>query len=98
MLRPLHRPGDPLPLLTPPQVMTPAHTCSSVGSVSRSRRRIQGAQGRLLNNQRFIQELEQFLAKDIHDACARNSNMRAKLKPSDTKTALIYKRVFVNFL
>ena len=51
-----------------------------------------------MNRQQFILELEEFFAKDIHDACAWNTNPRAKPKASDTKTALIYKRVFGNFL
>ena len=57
-----------------------------------------GAEGRLVNDQQFIQELEQFLSKDICDACAWNNNPRAKPKPSDPKTALIYKCGFTNFL
>ena len=57
-----------------------------------------GAKGQLVDNQRFIGELEEFLAKDIHDACAWNTNPRVKPKASDTKTALIYKCVFGNFL
>ena len=58
----------------------------------------EGAEGRWgsVNDQQFIQGLEQFLAKDIRDACARNSNPVEKLKPSDTKTALIYERVFAD--
>ena len=57
-----------------------------------------GAEGRLVNNKRFIGELEELLAKDIRDACAWNTNPCAKLNASDTKTALIYKRVFGDFL
>ena len=61
-----------------------------------------GTEGWLVNDQQFIylfiQELAQFLAKDIRDTCARNSNPRAKPKPSDTKTVVIYKQVFANFL
>ena len=57
-----------------------------------------GAEGRLVNDQQFIREPEELLAKDIRDACARNMNPRAKPKASDTKTALIYKRVFGDFL
>ena len=51
-----------------------------------------GAKGRLVNNQRFIEQL------DIRDTCAPNSNPRAKLRASNTKTALIYKRVFPDCL
>ena len=36
-----------------------------------------------MNKQHFIQDPEQFVLKDIHDACAQNSNSRAKPKPSD---------------
>ena len=50
-----------------------------------------------MNDQRFIQELQQFLSKDIRDACARNTNPHTKPKPSDMKTVLIYKRVFAGF-
>ena len=57
-----------------------------------------GAEGRLVNDQQFIDEPEQFLAKDIRDACAWNSNPCAKPRASDTKTALIYKHVFADFL
>ena len=57
-----------------------------------------GAQGRLVNDQRFIRELKELLAKDIRDACARNTNPRAKPKALDTKSDLIYKRVFADFL
>ena len=51
-----------------------------------------------MNDQPFIQELEQLLLKDIRDACARNHNPRAKPKSLDTKSALIYKCVFADFL
>ena len=47
---------------------------------------------------RFIRELEEMLVKDIRNACARNTNPRAKPKASDTKSDLIYKRVFGDFL
>ena len=57
-----------------------------------------GAEGRLVNDKRFIRELEELLAKDIRNACARNTNPRAKLKASDTKSDLIYKLVFADFL
>ena len=51
-----------------------------------------------MNGQRYIQEPEQFLAKDIRDTCAWNNNLRAKPKPWDMRTAQIYKRVFADFL
>ena len=57
-----------------------------------------GALRRLVNDKRFIRELEELLVKDIRDACARNTNPRAKPKASDTKSDLIYKRVFADFL
>ena len=38
------------------------------------------------------------LAKDIRDACAHITNPYAKPKASETKTALIHKRVFGDFL
>ena len=57
-----------------------------------------GAKGRLVNDKRFIQELEELLAKDIRNACARNTNPHAKPKASDAKSDLIYKRVFADFL
>ena len=55
-----------------------------------------GVEGRLVNDQRFFQELEELLAKDIRDACARNTDLRAKPKASNTKSDLIYKRVFAD--
>ena len=57
-----------------------------------------GAEGRLVNDKWFIRELEEMLVKDIRNACARNTNPRAKPKASDTKSDSIYKRVFGDFL
>ena len=57
-----------------------------------------GAEGRLVNDKRFIRELDELLVKDIRTACARNMNPRAKPKASDTKSDLIYKLVFADFL
>ena len=51
-----------------------------------------------MNDQPFIRELEELLAKYIRNACAQNTNPRAKPKASDTKSNLIYKRVFADFL
>ena len=51
-----------------------------------------------MNDQPFIQELEELFAKDIRDACARNTNRRAKPKSSDTNTTVIYKHVSGDFL
>ena len=57
-----------------------------------------GAEGWLVNDKQFIRELEELLAKDIRNAFARNMNLRAKPKASDSKSDLIYKRVFADFL
>ena len=57
-----------------------------------------GAEGRLVNDKRFIRELEELLVKDIGNGCARNTNLRAKPKVSDTKSDLMYKGVFADFL
>ena len=53
-----------------------------------------GTEGWLVNDKRFIRELEEFLVKHIHNACTRNTNPRAKPKASDTKSGLISKCVF----
>ena len=42
--------------------------------------------------------MNKYLVKDIHDACARNSNLRAKPNSSDMKFGLTYKCVFADFL
>ena len=96
MLRPLHRPRSPLPLLAPP-TSDDAHPYM-LKRVEVPEAYPKGKGGRLVNNQRFIRALEEFLAKDIRAACARNTNPRAKLKASDTKTASIYTCVFGDFL
>ena len=57
-----------------------------------------GAEGRLVNDKQFIRESEELLAKDIRNACAWNTNPRAKPKALDTKSDLIHKRVFADFL
>ena len=57
-----------------------------------------GAEGRLVSDQQLIQELEKYLVKNIHDACERNINPRAKPKSLDKKFDVIYKRVFTDFL
>ena len=51
-----------------------------------------------MNDKRFIPELEELLVKDIRNAYTQNTNPRAKPKASDTKSDLIYKRVFGGFL
>ena len=55
-----------------------------------------GAEGRLLNDERFIDGVKSFPAKDNRDTCAGNNNPRAKPRTSDTKSALMYKRVFAD--
>ena len=57
-----------------------------------------GAEGRLVNDQQFIDDLTNMFVKDIREACARNTNPRAKPKSSDTKSDLIFKRVFADYL
>ena len=57
-----------------------------------------GAEGRLVNDERFIREPEELLVKDIRNACARNTYPCAKPKASDAKSDLIYKCVFADFL
>ena len=57
-----------------------------------------GAQGVLVNDLLFIDDLNKYLIKNIRDACARNNNPRPKPKSSDTNSDLIYKPVFANFL
>ena len=52
-----------------------------------------GAEGRLVNDKRFIRELEELLVKDIRKTCAWNTNPRGKPKALDTKSDLVYKRV-----
>ena len=51
-----------------------------------------------MNDQQLIEELENYLVKDICDARARNNNPRSKPKSSNTKSNLIYKPVFADFL
>ena len=57
-----------------------------------------GTEGRLVNDQQFIGDLNKYLVKDIRDACARNNNPRAQAKSPDTKSDLIYKCVVAKFL
>ena len=101
MLRPLHKPRSPVPLQPPPPPTSDDTrpyvfiygTLFDVPEVYPM-----GAEGRFVNDKQFIRELEELLVKDIRNACARNMNPRAKPKASDTKSDLIYKRVFTNFL
>ena len=93
MLRPLYRPRSPFPLLTPPTSDDARPYMFIRGKLFKVPEAYpKGAKGRLGNDQRFIREFEEFLAKDIRDVCARNT------KASDTKSDLIYKRVFGDFL
>ena len=57
-----------------------------------------GAEGRLVNDQQFVGDLNKYLVKDIFDAGAWNSNPCAKPKSLETKSDLIYKCVFADFL
>ena len=54
-----------------------------------------GIEGRLVNDQQFIDDLNKYLVKDISDTCARNSNLRTK---PNTKSNLIHKCVFADSL
>ena len=98
MLRLLHKPHNPLPLLTPTSDDARPYVFIRGKRVDVPETYPKGAEGWLVNDQRFIRELEEMLAKDISDACARNTNPRAKPKSLDTKSHLIYKRVFADFL
>ena len=90
MLRPLHKPRSPLPLLTPPpsdDARPSVLICRKFFEVPEAYPK--GAEGRLVNDKRFIRELEEMLVKDIRNACARNTNPRAEPKALDTKSDLI---------
>ena len=49
-----------------------------------------------MNDLLLIRQLEEFIVKDFRDACARNTNLCAKPKASDTKTTWNHDRVFGN--
>ena len=55
-----------------------------------------GGEARLANEQRLIDDLNKHLVKDIHHACVRNTNPRAKPKPLDTKAGLVCKHVLTS--
>ena len=96
---PPHQPCTPLHFLTPPQVMTPRPYVLIRGKRYEVPEAYpKGAKGWLVNDQKFIDELNEYLVKDICDACAQDTNPHAKPKPSDTKSDLIYKRVFAGVL
>ena len=56
------------------------------------------ASGQLERDQLFIDDLSKQLVAELRAACQFNPNPGAKLKSSDTKTDLIYKRAFCNYL
>ena len=81
MLRPLYKPRGPLPLLTPPTSDDARPYVLIRGKLFEVPEAYpKGAEGRLVNDKRFIRELEELLVKDIRNACARNTNPRAKPK------------------
>ena len=56
------------------------------------------ASGQLEHDQLFINDLSKQLVAELRAACQFNPNPGAKPKSSDTKTDLIYKRAFCNYL
>ena len=54
--------------------------------------------GQLERDQLFIDDLSKQLVAELRAACQFNPNPGAKPKSSDTKTDLIYKRAFCNYL
>ena len=56
------------------------------------------ASGQLECDQLFIDDLSKQLVAELRTACQFNPNPGAKPKSSDTKTDLIYKRAFCNYL
>ena len=56
------------------------------------------ASGQLERDQLFINDLSKQLVVELRAACQFNPNPGAKPKSSDTKTDLIYKRAFCNYL
>ena len=55
------------------------------------------AQGWLEHGQMFIDDLTKDI-KNIFEACAQNTNPRAKPKSLDSRSDLIYQPTFTNFL
>ena len=51
-----------------------------------------------MNDKKFMDELNQYLGEDNRGTCVQNSNVRAKPKSSSTKSDLMHKRVFADFL
>ena len=58
MLGPLHQPRSPLPLLTPLQEMMPPYVLIHGKQFEVLEAYSKSAEGRLVNDQQFIQELE----------------------------------------
>ena len=56
------------------------------------------ASSQLERDQIFINDLAKQLVAELRAACQLNPNPGAKPKSSDTKTDLIYKRAFCNYL
>ena len=56
------------------------------------------ASGQLERDQLFIDDLSKQLVAELRAACQFNPNPGAKPKSSETKTDLIYKRAFCNYL
>ena len=56
------------------------------------------ASGQLERDQLFINDPSKQLIAELRSACQFNRNPGAKPKSSDTKTDLIYKRAFCNYL
>ena len=56
------------------------------------------ASGQLEREQLFINDLSKQLVAELRAACQFNPNPGAKLKSSNRKTDLIYKRAFCNYL
>ena len=56
------------------------------------------ASSQLERDQLFINDLSKQLVAELRSACQFNPNPGAKPKSSDTKTDLIYKRAFCNYL
>ena len=81
MLRPLHKPRGPLPPPPPPSDDARPYVLIRGKCLEAPEAYPKGGEGRLVNDQRLLQAMEQFLAKDIHDACARNNSPHAKPKP-----------------
>ena len=54
--------------------------------------------GQLERDQLFINDLANQLVAELRAACQFNPNPGAKPKSSDTKTNLIYKHAFCNYL